>query len=238
MKLKQFLAIAATFACATAAHAQSAGSVVLNVGWFHLSPQSSSDPLEIVSSGGHTYDAYVTGTGASVKAADTLGLSAQYFFTDHIATELVGGIAPKFELDGAGSLSSLGKLGTVKQWSPALLLKYYFAQANSTVRPFLGLGVSRVWFTDGTITNSTLNTLLGGQTSVSSIKNSWAPVFNGGLVYNFNKHWSAALSISYLPLSTTGQFSSTNASTGAVTISQTKITLNPIVSFLSVGYTF
>jgi outer membrane protein len=238
MKLKQFLVIAAAFACATVAHAQSAGSIVLNAGWFHLSPQSSSDPLEILSVGGYPLNAPVAGTGASVKAADTLGLSAQYFFTDHIATEFVGGIAPKFDLDGSGTLSSLGRLGTVKQWSPAILLKYYFAQANSSVRPFLGLGVSRVWFTDGTITNSTLNTLLGGTTSVASIKNSWAPVFNGGFVYNFSKHWSAALSISYLPLNTTAQFDSTNPTTGSVTVSQAKITLNPIVSFLSIGYTF
>lgn len=242
MKLKQLLAIAATFACASVAHAQSAGSIVLGTGWMHLSPQSSSDPLAINSIDGFPINQSVANTGASVKATDTLGLSINYFFTDHIAAEFVAGIPPKLELDGSGELSALGKLGTVKQFSPALLLKYYFGQAESKVRPYLGLGVSRVWFEDGTITNPALSTLLteypGGSTSVASIKNSWAPVFNGGITYAFNKHWSVGLSVSYLPLDTTAQFTSFNPYTNTTVKSSAHITLNPIVSYLNVDYRF
>ncbi len=246
MKLKQLLAIAATFACASVAHAQSAGSILLGAGWMHFAPQSSSDPLVVNSVNGATnvpgFTGPQAGSGASVDGADTLGLTASYFFTDHIATEFVFGIPPKFELDGSGTLSPLGQLGTVKQYSPTLLLKYYFGQANATVRPYLGLGVSRVWFSDGTITNPGLSYQLtggpGGTTSVTSIKSSWAPVFNGGLSYAFSKHWIAALSVSYLPLSTTAQFNSVNPVTHVTTVSSAHITLNPIVSYLSISYRF
>jgi len=238
MKLKQLLAIAATFACASVAHAQSAGSIVMGAGWFHLSPQSSSNPLEINSFDNIPVNASVPNTGASVKATDTLGLSTTYFITDHIATEFVYGIPPKFELDGSGELSSLGKLGTVRQWSPTLLFKYFFRPAESTWRPYLGLGVSRVWFTDGQITNTTLESVLGGSTSVASISSSWAPVFNGGLTYAFSKHWIAGISISYLPLKTTAVFDSVNPTTHITTVSSAKITLNPIVSYLDISYRF
>ncbi len=47
MNLKQAITGAAALACmTTAAHAQSAGSFYVTAGWFHLAPQSSSDPLK------------------------------------------------------------------------------------------------------------------------------------------------------------------------------------------------
>jgi len=248
MKLKQLFAAAGVLACATAAHAQSAGSILLEGGWIHLSPQSSSDPLVVNSLGGVPINQTLTNTGASVSNADTLGLSATYFVTDHIAPEFVFGIPPKFNLNGSGSLSALGQLGTVRQWSPTLLLKYYFGEAEQKVRPYLGLGVTRVWFTDGTITNPNLGSTMAGQlglpaslvgaTTVSSVKSSWAPVFNGGLTYAFNKHWSAAISISYIPLKTTAVLNTATTIPGVNAQSTAHITLNPIVTYLNVGYRF
>jgi outer membrane protein len=44
----------------TVAHAQSAGDVVANLGWFHLSPQDSSKPLTVSALGTSTTE---TGTG-------------------------------------------------------------------------------------------------------------------------------------------------------------------------------
>ena len=248
MKLKQLFAAAGVLACATAAHAQSAGSVILESGWIHFSPQSSSDPLVVNSLAGQPINYTLQNTGASVSNSDTLGLSATYFVTDHIAPEFVFGIPPKFNLNGSGSLSALGKIGTVRQWSPTLLLKYYFGEAEQKLRPYLGLGVTRVWFTDGTITNQNLGGALAGQiglppslagaTTVSSVRSSWAPVFDGGLNYSFNKHWSAGISISYIPLKTTAVLNTATAIPGVSAQSTAHITLNPIVTYLKVGYRF
>jgi len=117
-----------------------------------------------------------------------------------------------------------------------LLLKYYFGTAQQKFRPYLGLGVTRVWFKDGTITNPDLNLLFGGPTTVASIKNSWAPVYNGGLTYAFDKHWGVALSVSYVPLKTTAVFDS--SSQVGVVQSTAHIKINPIVTFLNVNYRF
>ncbi|CAH2793218.1 MAG: Outer membrane protein W precursor [uncultured Caballeronia sp.] len=41
------MTVMAALLISTAAHAQSAGDVVANLGWFHLSPQDSSKPLTV-----------------------------------------------------------------------------------------------------------------------------------------------------------------------------------------------
>jgi outer membrane protein len=240
MKLKQAMTGIAALACMTAAHAQSAGSFYVTTGWFHLSPQSTSDPLKETSVGGSPVNVTLPNTGATLDNADTIGFTAGYFVTDHIATEFVIGVPPKFNLQGSGAFSPYGTLGTAKQWSPTLLFKYYFRDANASFRPYLGIGVSRIWFEDAQITNGTFEQqVLHGPTSVST-DSSWEPVFNAGFNYNIDQHWFAGISLSYLPLSATAKLS-TNAVTPVGTLnvqSQTKIRLNPIVSYVSIGYRF
>jgi outer membrane protein len=240
MKLKQAITGAAALACMTAAHAQTAGSFYLTTGWFHLAPQTSSGPLEILSTGGTPVNQPVAGSSASVDSSDTVGTSLGYNITDHIATEFEFGIPPKFDLQGSGIYSKYGTLGTVRQWSPAVLFKWNFLSPQSKFRPYAGLGVTRVWFSDATITNSTFQAdVLHGPTSVSTDR-SWAPVFNLGFNYSFTDHWFAGLSVSYIPLSVKANFT-TQAQTpvGTLTVnSQAKIHLNPIVTYVKIGYRF
>ncbi|CAB3763286.1 OmpW/AlkL family protein [Paraburkholderia solisilvae] len=241
MKLKQAITGAVAFACiSTAAHAQTAGSFYVTTGWFHLAPQSSSDPLKETSVGGTPVNITAPNTGAKISSADTAGFTAGYFITDHIVAQFDMGIPPTFDIKGTGQLEQFGKLGEAKQWSPALLLKYYFLAPQSKFRPYVGIGVSRVWFTDEKITNGAFEqAVLHGPTTVTT-DSSWAPVFNAGFTYAFTEHWFAGFSISYLPVSTTAKLN-TAAQTPVGTLnvqSQTKIRLNPIVTLLSVGYRF
>ncbi|WP_341315691.1 OmpW family outer membrane protein [Paraburkholderia sp. IMGN_8] len=240
MKLKQAITGIAALACMTAVHAQSAGSFYATTGWFHFAPQDSSDPLKETSVGGTPVNISVPGTGAGIDSSDTIGLSLGYFVTDHIAAEAEIGIPPKFNLLGKGTFEQFGTLGSARQWSPALLFKYYFNDATAAFRPYAGLGVTYVWFTDAQITNTAFEQgVLHGPTSVSTDR-SWAPVFNLGFNYAFNKHWFAGFSVSYIPLSVTATLTS-NASTpvGNLTVtSEAKIRLNPIVTFAKIGYVF
>ncbi|AOK28531.1 hypothetical protein WS67_03055 [Burkholderia singularis] len=234
-------AIALVFAAAaTAAHAQSAGSFYVTTGWIHLAPQDSSDPLKVMSVGGTPVNLTEPNTGAGVDNADTLGLATGYFWTDHIVTEFVAGIPPRFNLSGKGQFEQFGVLGHVYQWSPALLLKYYFNDANAKFRPYVGVGATYVWFTGGKITNSAFERgVLGGPTSVTTT-NQWAPVLNVGFTYNFTKHWFGGLSLSYIPVSVKATLT-TQRPTPIGTLTQTsqaKINLNPIVTYLQLGYRF
>ncbi|MDA0573297.1 OmpW/AlkL family protein [Burkholderia gladioli] len=243
--MKQKLAITGAVALAfmtagTAAQAQSAGSFYVTTGWFHLAPQDSSDPLKVMSVGGTPVNQSVPNTGAGISDSDTLGFTAGYFVTDHIAAEFVYGIPPKFNLDGKGSFEQFGTLGRAYQWSPAVLLKYYFNSAEAKFRPYVGVGASYIYFTGAKLTNNTFERgVLGGPTNVTT-SNQWAPVFNAGFNYNFNKHWFAGLSISYIPVSLTATLT-TQAATQVGTLtrtSQAHIKLDPIVSYVNIGYRF
>jgi outer membrane protein len=241
MKLKQAITGAvAALACMTTAHAQSAGSFYVTTGWFHFAPQSSSDPLLLQSVGGTPINMPVAGTGAKIDSSDTLGFSLGYFITDHLSAEAEVGIPPKFDIQGSGTFSQFGTLGSAKQWSPALLFKWNFLSAQSKFRPYIGIGVTHVSFKDQKITNSAFETAVfhGGPTDVST-DSSWAPVFSLGANYALTEHWFAGLSVSYIPVSVTANLTTHNAGPfGSTVLSQAKVKLNPIVTYLKIGYKF
>ena len=227
-------ALTALAAFSLPAAAQSAGSNLVNLGWFHFAPNDSSDPLQIVSPVPST----VAGSGATIKDSDTVGLALTHFFTDNIAVTADMGIPPKFKLNGTGTLSALGELGNAKQWSPAIVAKYFFGDAESKFRPFIGAGVTYVWYSDVQLSRS-LQTQLAGATAsaTADLSSSWAPVANIGASYNFDKNWSVSLSVSYIPLKTDADITGTTAG-GTVTKANTSLTVDPLVTFLSVGYRF
>ncbi|HTH58720.1 MAG TPA: OmpW family outer membrane protein [Paraburkholderia sp.] len=240
MKYKQALAGVAAIAALSSAHAQSAHTFYVTTGWFRFMPQDSSDPLTLDSVAGTPINMSVPNTGTGIDSADTLGISGGYFITDHIATELELGIPPQFNLNGQGSYAQYGKLGSARLWAPALLFKYYFNQPDAKFRPYAGIGVTYAWFTDAKITNGAFEQQqLRGPTSVSTDR-SWAPVFNVGFNYAFTKHWFAGFSVSYIPIGVTAKLSTTVPSqVGPLQQeSEAKIRLDPIVTYLKVGYMF
>lgn len=224
------------------AHAQSAGDWVVNAGWMHLAPQDSSDPLTVSALGS---SATVPGSGASVSNADTFSLAATYFVTNHIAVEALLGVPPKLNLSGTGSLSALGEMGSARVWGPVLLAQYHFGEPTARLRPYVGAGVSYVWFKSVELSSQmangqflaspTLGASLEGPTSVS-LSSSFAPIVNAGMTYNINQHWSVGVSASYAWLSTRATLT-THSALGTVS-SSTKVRINPIVTFVSVGYRF
>lgn len=240
MKFRSFALVPLAFALSTGAFAQSAGSNLIQFGWIHLAPQDSSDPLKIQ---GNT----IPDTGASVDSPDTAGIAITHFFTDHIAVESVAGFPPRFNLSGTGVLATPGinPLASARQWSPALLMKYYFGNAESKLRPSLGAGVSYIWFNHVQVNPAFQRSLSGlitsGATtaapSSATVDSTWAPVFEAGLTYNFDRHWSVAASVSYLPFSTKAHVTTT-LPTGTQVHSESKLSINPIVTFLAVGYRF
>lgn len=250
MKLKHLtIAAVAMLTASGAAFAQKAGDNVVSLGWFHLSPQVSSDPLKVTGSSvlglAAGLNAALGGnTGAQVSDADTLGITFAHFFTDNIAVEGVFGVPPKFHLYGQGRLQlpGNGALASAKQWSPALLLKYYFGQADDKWRPFVGIGASYFWYsnielTDGFQALASNSLALGpGGSTTAKLTNSWAPVFNAGINYNMDQHWTLSFSVSYIPVSTTAKLTTTRGP--ITTTSEAKVKLNPVVTFLSLGYRF
>jgi len=246
-KYNKALAIAAALVVSGAAHAQSAGSNVVSAGWLRVMPTGKADPLSVdsINVGGSSLPGpgVVPGTGAVMKDADTLGLSFEHYFTDNIGVELVAGIPPTHDVHGSGSLSTFGKLGSVKQWSPALLVKYHFFDAKTKFRPYVGLGLNYTWYTDETVTNQKfVQGFAHGTGMTASASSSWNPVFNIGANYALTENWFLGFSVSYLPVSTTATFRTTGVPVApgvtGETVAHTKLAVNPVVTFLTVSYKF
>jgi len=231
-----------SIAAASTVHAQSAGQWVVNAGWLHLAPRDSSEPLTVNAVGQSNT---VAGSGSTVANANTFALTTRYFVTDHIAIETILGVPPKLHLSGTGTLGQVGEMGTARAWSPAIQAQYHFGVPTARLRPYVGAGVAYVWYRDIELSrpvatgqllySPALGTLLEGPTTVSLSK-SIAPIVNAGLTYNIDSHWSIGASLSYMWLSTKATLT-TQAPVGTVTTT-TKVKINPLTSFLSVGYRF
>lgn len=234
------LAAATTFV--TPSFAQSAGDTIVSSGWFYIAPQDSSTPLTATSSS-TSFSTVLPGSGAKAEDINTVGLTITRFFTDNWAGAFDLGLPPRYKLDGTGSLGSVGRIGSAKQWAPALLAKYYFGDARSQLRPNLGLGVAHVNYTNIELTENfqkfTGTTFLDPSArTTANLDNYWAPLVNAGLTYAITDRWYANFSISYLWLKTKGTLTTpTNGPLGTVT-SRTTLTINPLVTYLNLGYRF
>jgi len=226
---------AATSFFTSNALAQAAGDTIFNLGWFHIMPNDSSETLQITEP--KAMAGPVQGSSASVGKANTLAFSLTHFMSDHLALTLDAGLPPKFKLTGQGSLSSLGELGTAKQWSPALIGKWYFGNAQSAFRPFVGAGVTYIRYSNIQLTSKFQSATTFGGTATADLSSSWAPVANIGATYNFDKNWSMQFSLSYVPLKTDAVITGKTPD-GTQTKAQTRLTLDPLVALVSVGYKF
>ncbi|MGF6732034.1 outer membrane protein [Paraburkholderia youngii] len=253
MKVKKFVCLALIpGAICSSAMAQSAGSLITSVGgaWLDFG-QSSATPMTSITAFG-TYTS--PGTGGQIHNTFTAELSMTYFVTDHIALDLASGIPPKLKLYAQGrvtpvgpsgpglNLGNLQPLATTRSWPPILFVKYYLGDAQSKFRPFAGVGVNYTWYSH-TELNSTFSGALQqfagpGSHVESSLSPSWNPAFNAGASYNFSKNWYATASVTYLPLKTNATVTAYAANGQPALTNKTRITANPWITFVGVGYRF
>lgn len=257
------LALASVATVASAGSVAEEGHHMVSAAWLHVdTSQSKSEPLTTsnVRNGSTITD---TGTSTQLNNTDTLALTYTYSFNDSWSAQVLGGVPPKFTLSGSGhsalvgDLGSYGDLAEVRQWSPTALAIYTFGQPSQAFRPYVGLGVAYTKFDDIELNPAFENALIsavkaqapagviqGVQVDVEA-DDSWDPVLTIGGQYNFAKNWYAIGSVSYLPLSTTATVT-TNITktatplvpTGKATVSQASMDINPIVTYLGIGYRF
>jgi outer membrane protein len=259
-----------------AAQAQHAGDNVVSLGWFHIMPQDSSSELTTslaptpIMTPLRLPDSFTSaGTGLSTNSTDTAGLVFSHFLTDHIALTAVAGVPPTFKVYGHGVVKPPGPAGalgiqdlgdpsanpiikSVRQWSPAAILQFYFASPDAKFRPFVGVGVSYNFFTNFELnpgfvasTQQNLGAVLAagaGKTGTTTVEAkaspSWQPVFNAGATYNFTEHWGVTASLTYIPLSTTSSLIVKAADGTELGVTKGKLHADPLITYLAVSYRF
>ena len=235
-KLAKTLAVATLCMALSPSWAQKAGDLILSVGAAYMKPYASLGPTTSTGAAAANFNAALAGGSANIKGSSTETLGAFYMWTDQIATELTIGIPPKMTVDVTLTGGAHPGAATAKVINPSLVAKYLFNNPGDQIRPYAGIGVSDVSFTS--VQANTAGDALVGQLAgtSSSLSSSWAPVFNAGVVYNFDEKWSLNSSISYVPLKTNVNFVSSAATGNTVTTGV--LTVNPWDLVIRIGYKF
>lgn len=161
-------------------------------------------------------------------------------------------------------LDKFDRAATARAWTPGLQAQYYFGKPGvNKFRPFLGGGFMYAHFTDiklndgvkadlvaaghmiQNIYDNKAGASLEGKVSSGDIKvktdadDGFAPLVTAGFTYDFKQNWFATASISYAKLDNTATITVINKNNGAELIrAKTKIEIDPLISYVGVGYRF
>ncbi|BBT64939.1 OmpW family outer membrane protein [Aeromonas caviae] len=197
------LLIAAAFA-SPVAMAHQAGDILVRGGLAFVSPQTSSDN--------------VLGTGElEIDSNMQLGLTLSYMLTDNWGVELLAATPFSHSVSTAG----LGEVAKVKHLPPTLMAQYYFGDANSKVRPYVGAGINYTTFFD----EEGRGALTGTDVSVDS---SWGMAGQVGLDMAINDRWFVNASAWLIDIDT-----DVHTAVGTINTS-----IDPVAFMFGVGYRF
>ena len=197
------LLIAAAFA-SPAVLAHQAGDILVRGGLAFVSPQTSSDD--------------VLGTGElDIDSNMQLGLTLSYMLTDNWGVELLAATPFSHSVSTPG----LGEVAKVKHLPPTLMAQYYFGDANSKVRPYVGAGINYTTFFD----EEGRGALAGTDVSVDS---SWGMAGQVGLDMAINDRWFVNASAWLIDIDT-----DVHTAVGTINTS-----IDPVAFMFGVGYRF
>lgn len=225
------MVIASLLACG--AYAQKAGDWIVSAGWAQISPNAK---LDSISSTEPNANGAVQGASIKIGSAETTQFGMSYMFSDNIGTEFVFGIPPKLNLDLTVPSGAHPNALSAKALMPALVAKYHFGEATQTLRPFVGLGVSYLSFSDYAY-NTADTTVVGLASQSMSIKSTWVPVFTLGASYKLNGNWSMIGSATYLPIKTEATMSGPGVGAGPTTTTAS-VKMDATILSLSLAYKF
>ena len=218
----KFLLVPLALACASLAHAQTAGSWMVRAGATTIKPNVDSGDLSAPS---------LPGTKAGIDSASQVAGGITYMYTDNISIDLPVALPFRHDIVGAGAIEGAGKIADVKALPATLLAQWRFNGAKDAFRPYVGAGLTYAYFF-GARGTSTLTALTGGNPAKPtnlSIGSKFAATVQIGAAYALNKNWFVDGTYTYTPLNVT-----TTLSTGQTMDAK----INPSSISLAVGYQF
>ena len=164
-------------------------------------------------------------------------------------------------------LGARGTIAKVTAWTPALTVKYHFGKSGvNKLRPFVGAGVvyghfnkiklngdveqdliNAGYMVDNVLNGRAAEGLHGGKGSseanpVVKVKtdDAFAPVVTAGFSYDLTDRWFTTASLTYMPnFNNTATITVTDSNTGNQLIkASTKVDLDPLITYVGVGYRF
>lgn len=165
--------------------------------------------------------ALIGGKVDSVSTQTVPEFDINYFFTPHIASELILATSRHSVTATGTSLGRVG-LGGVRILPPTLTIQYHFLP-NCIIRPYIGVGVNYTTFN---------NVSSGPVASSVSYQNTFGPAVQMGSDFALTKHWLLNVDAKKIYVQP-----NVDVRTALGTI-HTKVHLNPVVIGAGVGYQF
>ncbi|OBW95681.1 membrane protein [Gallibacterium salpingitidis] len=231
---KLALAIAtstALLAASSAAMAHQAGDIFVRGGPILVVPNTDT----------HRYANNALPYDFDVNSNLQLGLTGTYMITDNLGVELLAATPFSHEIKQAG----LGTIAKTKQLPPSLYVQYYFLNADSPARPYVGAGINYTTFFNEKFTSTISNTDFSafGLPKIDAknlkLKDSWGPVVNAGIDIKLTDNLFLNTSIWWAKIKTKAKFDVYDQASGQFLTSQeARVTLDPTVFFVGLGYKF
>lgn len=201
--------IAGTWAgCAQAAE----GDWLVRVRALQMSPSNDNSTTTVVPALGE------------VKAEDKLfpEVDISYFFTPHIAAELILTVPQKHDVELGGV-----NIGSVKHLPPTLTLQYHFNPAG-TIRPYAGIGLNYTRFSSVKLD---AGTVLGGSVPLRVDRSSFGWAAQIGVDIQLAPQWFLNLDAKYVKIDT-------DIAVKGAGIPVTKLDIDPLLLSVGLGYRF
>lgn len=162
--------------------------------------------------------------GFNVSNNTQLGLTFTYMATENVGVELLAATPFRHKV-GTGPT---GDIATVHHLPPTLMAQWYFGDATTKLRPYIGAGVNYTTFFDEDFNDN------GKEAGLSdlSLDDSWGLAGQVGLDYMINPDWLINMSVWYMDIDTDVHFKANG-------VNQTVSTrLDPWVFMFTAGYRF
>ncbi|ALH95632.1 OmpW/AlkL family protein [Acinetobacter equi] len=153
---------------------------------------------------------------------------------------------------------------TARAWLPATEIQYQFGKSGvNKFRPYIGVGIVYAHFTHVKLNKGIERDLIAAGHNISNTLNNragaamekqkssadpvvkvkatdaFAPVITLGATYDFNDKWYAVASVSYSKMSNKSIITLTDRKTGKeLQKSTTKINIDPLITYMGIGYRF
>ncbi|HBK04981.1 MAG TPA: OmpW family protein [Acetobacteraceae bacterium] len=186
-----------------------AGALMVRARAVGVLPGDSNSSISAI--GGHV--------GASQTAVPELDFS--YFFTDHLATELILATS-QHTLQAKGTAVGSFDVGTVWALPPTLTLQYHFLP-HEAFSPYVGAGLNgTLWYGEKP----------SAPVTHFNVGNSWGPAFQVGFDYNFAGRWFLNMDAKYILMNVAAHVDALNTTVRA------HDQLNPVLLGAGIGYRF
>lgn len=222
-------------------------NLAVSAGWAHIMPQGTKKGVQ-TDSAIKPLSGFNSQAGIELDDADTAEFKFDYLVNDNVSLGLILGVPPKVNVDGEGkllggalNLDQFDKIATVKVYSPVIAAKYHFGAVTNKFRPYVGVGLMYAHFSDFKLDGNVSDDVAKKRMDIRNveIKDAIAPVAFVGADYNITPNWFATASVSYTHLNTEASLDVySNRAQTTIATANTKIEMNPIVTYVGFGYRF